>query len=199
VPVRIREVGPEDQAACYDICLRTGDAGSDATALYADPDLLGAVYAGAYLALNEGLGYVAVDADGVAGYVLGTPDTRAFEAACEERWWPALRATTPDPGSVVRTPDDRLRRLVHDPLLAPEHVVSAYPAHLHIDLLPRLQGTGVGRALMERIQARFAAEGASGVHLGVARANDRAIGFYRHLGFDTLAEDEASLLLGRRL
>jgi ribosomal protein S18 acetylase RimI-like enzyme len=37
------------------------------------------------------------------------------------------------------------------------------------------------------------------VHLGVARTNARAIGFYQHLGFTTLAEDEHSLTLGLRL
>ncbi|MDH2415675.1 GNAT family N-acetyltransferase [Nocardioides sp. CER19] len=195
----MREAGPEDRADCYDICLRTGDSGADATPLYTDPVLLGAVYAGPYLALPEGLGYVAVDEQGVAGYVLGAADTRAFEAACEAGWWPALRATHPDPGAHVRSPDDRLRRLIHDPPLAPDRVVSAYPAHLHIDLLPRAQGGGVGRLLMDRILARFAVEGARGVHLGVARANERAIGFYRHLGFETLVEDAGSLLLGRAL
>jgi ribosomal protein S18 acetylase RimI-like enzyme len=51
---------------------------------------------------------------------------------------------------------------------------------------------------MERILVRFAKAGAAGVHLGVARENTRAIGFYRHLGFATLAEDEHSLVLGRR-
>ena len=195
--VDLREATAADRDACYDICLRTGDSGADATGLYADPALLGHVYAGPYLALPQGVGFVAVDGDGVAGYVLGTSDTRAFEAACEAAWWPALRADHPDSGPVPRTPDERLRRLIHHPPLAAEDVVRRFPAHLHIDLLPRLQGTGAGRALIERILSRFASEAAAGVHLGVARANERAIGFYRHLGFTVLAEDADSLVLGR--
>jgi len=197
--VAIREVTPADHDACYDICLRTADSGGDATGLYADPTLVGSVYAGPYLSVAPGLGYVAADADGVAGYVLGTADTRAFEAACEADWWPALRAQHADPGPSPRTPDDRMRRLIHRPPTGPDAVVRDHPAHLHIDLLPRLQGTGAGRALMERILARFAAEGAGGVHLGVAPENDRAIGFYLHLGFTVLSEDEVSLVLGQRL
>jgi ribosomal protein S18 acetylase RimI-like enzyme len=199
VAVAIREATPEDRDACYDICLRTADSGRDATAIYADPSLVGSVYAGPYLALNEGLGYVAVDEDGVAGYVLGTADTRAFEAACEARWWPSLRERHADPGPDPRSPDDRIRRFIHAPPVAAADVVRTHPAHLHIDLLPRLQGTGAGRALMETIQARFRAEGVPGVHLGVSRTNEHAVGFYRHLGFTTLDEDEHSLLLGRRL
>lgn len=195
----IREVRPEDRQACYDICLRTGDSGRDATGMYQDPALIGDVYAGPYLELPEGLGYVAVDDAGVAGYVLGTADTRAFEADCEAVWWPALRVKHPDPGLAPRTPEDRLWRLVHHPPTAPADVVRSHPAHLHIDLLARLQGSRAGRTLMERILARFVAEGAGGVHLGVGRANERAVGFYRHLGFTTLAEDEHTLVLGRRL
>lgn len=196
---RIREAAPGDRGACYDICLRTGDAGGDASSLYTDATLLGEVYAGPYLALAEGLGYVAEDDAGIAGYVLGTADTRAFEAACEASWWPQLRARHPDPGPHPGTPDDRVRGLVHRPPIADEDVVRACPAHLHIDLLPRLQGTGTGRSLMERMLARLRAEGAPGVHLGVARTNEHAIGFYRHLGFGPLAEDEHSLTLGRSL
>jgi ribosomal protein S18 acetylase RimI-like enzyme len=199
VAADIRAARPADRDACYDICLRTGDAGGDATRLYDDPALLGHVYAGPYLALPEGLGYVAVDAAGVAGYVLGTADTVAFERACESTWWPHLRARYADPGAAPRTPDERLRRLIHHPPLASPEVLADHPAHLHIDLLPRLQGSGAGRALIERILARFRAEGAAGVHLGVASVNERAVGFYRHLGFAPLAEDHDSLVLGRRL
>lgn len=195
----VRETTADDAGACYDICLRTADSGADATAMYDDPTLVGSVYAGPYLALPSGLGYVVEDDDGVAGYVLGTPDTRAFEAACEADWWPSLRTEHADPGPDPRTPDERIRRLIHAPPLAADEVVRPYPAHLHIDLLPRLQGTGAGRALMETIQARFRAEGAGGVHLGVSRVNVRAVGFYRHLGFRTLTEDEHSFVLGRLL
>jgi ribosomal protein S18 acetylase RimI-like enzyme len=193
----IRAVTPDDHEVCYDICLRTGDAGRDATGLYQEPDLLGEVYAGPYLAVPGGLGYVVVDDAGVAGYVLGTADTRAFEAACEATWWPALRERHPDPGDEPGTPDDRIRWLIHHPPVVADDVVRSHPAHLHIDLLPRLQGSGMGRALIGRILDRFAAEGADGVHLGVSRANRHAVGFYRHLGFTTLAEDQHALVLGR--
>ena len=60
--------------------------------------------------------------------------------------------------------------------------LDAYPAHLHIDLLPPFQGGGHGRALMETFYAAAARAGAPGVHLTVMAANTRALGFYRHLG-----------------
>ena len=54
--------------------------------------------------------------------------------------------------------------------------LDAYPAHLHIDLLPPFQGAGHGRALMETFYAAAARAGAPGVHLTVLAANTRALG-----------------------
>jgi ribosomal protein S18 acetylase RimI-like enzyme len=81
--------------------------------------------------------------------------------------------------------------------------LDAYPAHLHIDLLPPFQGAGHGRALMETFYAAAARAGAPGVHLTVLAANTRAIGFYRHLGLRRLDPAEPGesdvVYLGREL
>ena len=193
----IREATTADLDVLYDICLRTGAAGQDATALHDDPTLLGSIYVGPYVALPEGIGFVAVDDRGIGGYVLGTLDTRTFEAACEANWWPALRARHADPGPSPATPDDELRAQLHRPAIAPDEVVEHHRAHVHIDLYTRLQGVGVGRRLMERMLRSMAEGGATGVHLGVARANDRAIGFYLRLGFVPLVDVGDALFMGR--
>ena len=44
----VRPYHPADLDALYRVCLETGDAGRDATALYDDPTLLGHVYAAPY-------------------------------------------------------------------------------------------------------------------------------------------------------
>ena len=71
----------------------------------------------------------------------------------------------------------------HRPPVPDPALLARYPAHLHIDLLAVAQGQGHGRALMARLLTALADAGATGVHLGVAAANQRAIGFYRRLGF----------------
>ena len=93
----IRSATPSDAPAMYEICLRTGDAGADATHLFADAQLLGDVYVGPYLACRPAFALVAEDGPGtgVLGYVVGTPDTARFSAACEAGWWPGLRARHP--------------------------------------------------------------------------------------------------------
>lgn len=197
VAVTIRRAEAEDRDALYDICLRTGDAGADASTVVHDPALLGHLFVGPYAALEPDLAFVAVYDDGIAGYVVGTADTRAFEARLEAEWFPALRRRYPD-GSGDGF-DALLVALLHHPASAEDAVVASHPAHLHIDLLPRLQGSGVGSRLMATIHDACRARGAAGMHLGVSQRNTRAIGFYRHLGYDVLHEDPITLTLGLAL
>ncbi len=182
---QVRPVRPDDLPALYDICLRTGDAGGDATALYADPRILGEIYAAPYARLEPARALVAEDAAGVCGYILGTADTRAFEVRCEAAWWPALRARYADAADVPagrRTPDQWAAVIIHHPAPAPDAAVAAAPAHLHIDLLPRAQGQGLGRALMERWLDLVGGR----AHLGCSPRNARALAFYDRYGFRRL-------------
>jgi ribosomal protein S18 acetylase RimI-like enzyme len=186
----IRPAFAADRAALYEICRLTGDAGEDASARYEDPDLLGEIWVGPYLQLAPDLAFVFADDDGPAGYVLGAADTAAFEAACEETWWPALRERYPEPScSGDLSPDQRLHRMIHHPPRTPDDVLVEYPAHLHIDLHPRAQGQGAGRRLVDTLVPALRRRGVPGVHLGVDARNHRAIGFYTHLGFARLAPD----------
>lgn len=195
----IRAVTPSDVEALYDICLRTGAAGADATGMYEDSRLLGSIYVGPYVMLPGSIGFVALDRTGLpAGYVLATADTPAFELRCESDWWPHLRQRYIDPGA-PSTPDERLMHLIHHPPTANPVVTAAYPAHLHIDLLPTLQGTGTGRRLMEAALTALAAEGASGIHLGVDPANTNARNFYLHLGFGPLTHLDEPEVMGKKI
>lgn len=196
--MNIRPYRPGDEPALYEICLRTGDSGADATGRYADPSLLGHLYVGPYLALAPQFAFVLDNAGTPVGYVLGALDTTAFEAACEASWWPALRRRYPDPGQ-PGTADERLAVLIHHRPVPSREITDRYPSHLHIDLLPAAQGQGHGRALMARLFDALGAAGSPGVHLGVAATNERAIGFYRQLGFETLETFPTHLTMGRSL
>ena len=194
---RVRAATLADLPGAYRVCLLTGDAGRDATAMFANPDLLGHVYVGPYVVGSADLARVVVDADGVAGYLLGAADTRAFEAWAEEAWWPTLREQYPLPAGA--SPDAELVRAIHHPTPAPEDVVAVYPSHLHLDLLERARGRGLGRALIEGLLIDLRARGSRGVHMNVATANENAIAFYRHLGFELVEAFEDSIVMGMRL
>ena len=184
----IRPYQPADLPDLYRIALLTGDSGADATAMYRDPDLVGHHYAAPYGVLSPQTAFVAEDAEGVCGYIVGALDTRAFEARMEAEWWPTLRARLPAPSGPpdTWTPDQRLIQLIHRPPRTPRRLNEPYPSHLHINLLPRLQGQGMGKQLMDRWLATVRGMGSPGAHLGVSGANARAIRFYQAYGMTEL-------------
>ena len=202
---RMRAYRVTDRDAVYEVCLKTGDSGNDATALYRDPLALGNLYVGPYVDMEPDLAFVLEDGAGVCGYVLGALDTRKFEEAFVSAWLPPLQAVTPDPQGDPSTwsPDERIYHQIHHPRLDHPAAIEPYPSHLHIDLLPRAQGLGWGRRMLERLLHALRERGSHGVHLGVGAANTRAQGFYRRLGFDELLrvgnEDRGAIYMGRPL
>ena len=194
----VRPYRPDDLDALYRVCLETGDAGNDATALHDDPDLLGHVYVGAYARFEPDLAFVVEDDRGVGGYVLGARDTAAFDARLEDEWWPPLRHRYPLPASGTQH-DAFLVHLIHAPHRRGGRLLQTHPSHLHIDLVERCQGAGHGRRLMTTLLDALREDGSPGAHLGVSTRNERAVGFYRHLGFGELAADELSITFGLTL
>ena len=196
----VRPYRPEDLDALYRVCLETGDAGRDATALHEDPTLLGHVYAAPYALFEPELAFVLEDGEGVGGYVLGARDTTAFDARLEQEWWPALRSRYPLPSEeAARTPDAHLIGMIHGRHPRDPEVVAAYPSHLHIDVVARMQGQGHGARLMATLLDALRAAGSPGVHLGVSTRNRRAVDFYRHLGFEELTANDWIIQFGRAL
>ncbi len=185
----LRAYRADDLEALYRICLLTGDSGQDASDRYADPKIVGNMYAAPYGLYRPQSCLVLEDAEGVGGYIIGAADTPAFEAELEAEWWPKLRQRYADPAAVPyaeRTWDQRLARQFHKPQRTPAFITGPYPAHLHIDLLPRFQGRGFGKMLIDRWLALVKSQGARGAHLGVGPANARAVRFYRAYGFREL-------------
>jgi GNAT superfamily N-acetyltransferase len=185
-----------DHAALCRVCLATGDAGQDASAREDDPELLGMVFAVPYAVLTPDFSYVIAGPGDVCGYLLGTPSSASFYERYEREWLPPLQSRVTDPGEVESRwrGSDWVRRLVHRPPTLYPPALHAFPAHAHIDLLPEARGRGIGRACMRFLCERFAAAGASGVHLHVNPRNEGAQNFYRSLGFAVL--DDASLPAG---
>lgn len=185
----VRKATPADLPAIYDICRRTADAGVDATALYCDPQMPGTIWAAPYALFEPDFTFVLGDGDRPAlGYVLAVPDTAAFERRLDAEWWPEARQRFA--GFVPRN-EAEANALRH--IVSPENhideIVVQYPAHLHINLLPEAQGSGWGRRLIDTELAALRAAGITGVHLGVSPTNERAMGFYRRLGFTDVSRD----------
>ena len=202
----IRPFRPGDEAALMEVCLRTGHAGSDASDLFADGNLVGTIWCMPYLVLEPELASVVSLAGGEpSGYVLGALDSAAFHAAAAARYWPAVRERYPIDSFPADSMDALLVHLIHDRSHSAGSdaddaaLLAGYPSHLHIDLLPELQGRGLGRRLIERLVDQLAGMGSPGVHLGVSKDNTRAIAFYRRTGFEEWGGDGLNLTFVRRI
>lgn len=200
----IRAVRPGDEAGAYHVCLKTGDNGRDGEPFYReDPDALGRIYVGPYLKFEPELGVILEDEQGICGYALGAFESRGFFARYEKEWRPALAARFPAPtGEPAKwTRVQQAHHLYHQPDIFIPEPYAEFPSHLHIDLLPRAQGHGFGRTMLERVMDHLRRRGSPGAHLGVSALNLPALGFYRHLGFRELARTgpahDGCLYLGR--
>jgi len=189
----------------YDVCLKTGDYGQDGRPFYQeDPDALGRVFVGPYLAFEPDLSLILEDEQGVCGYALGALDSRAFYARYEAEWRPDLCARFPAPdGDPSRwTRVQQVHHSYHHPDYFCPEPYDRYPSHLHIDLLPRAQGRGYGRRMIEQIIDTLRSRGSPGAHLGVSTLNTRAFGFYQHLGFRELVRvgsgPDGCIYMGRK-
>ncbi|MFC4454376.1 GNAT family N-acetyltransferase [Deinococcus sonorensis] len=193
----LRPARPDDEADLYTICAATGEAGQDARPLLQHPELLGHLYAAAYLHLEPAGAWVVEDGQGVCGYVVTAHDTARFEQLLEEEWWPALRRQYPPDRTYAPADAALVQRLHVRPPPDPE-LSRDFPGHLHLNLLPRAQGLGLGRRLMEQALRTLHASGADALHLGVDARNTRALGFYRRMGFVPWSRQPAGTLLTRR-
>jgi ribosomal protein S18 acetylase RimI-like enzyme len=198
---QIRQCEPKDVDAVYEVCLKTGDAGQDATHLFKDPKALGHLFVGPYMALEPNFAFVLEDNQGVCGYTLGALDTLEFQKRYLMEWLPPLQEKYPDPigHEHTWTEDEKIYHQLHHPDLKFPDMFKSYPSHLHIDLLPRAQAQGQGKGMMNTLLTALVKAGSSGVHLGLYARNQRAFHFYSKLGFQVLESNQESIHMGKHL
>ncbi|XP_062505490.1 protein O-GlcNAcase-like isoform X2 [Corticium candelabrum] len=201
----VRPYRREDEALTYKVCLLTGDAGTDGTHLYPHyPDLLGKRYVGPYIHLCPDFAFVVEDEEGVCGYILGALDSRLFYEQYTKEWLPKLLSEhkLPKKNKEDFTAEDSLVYDIHtEELFLPDELYNQYPSHLHIDLIPRAQGLGVGKRMVQGLLSALKTQGSTGVFLEMAPKNDAARRFYYKLGFHepllkegTIVPDDTAIL-----
>lgn len=209
--IEIRNVTVTDIPQLFKICLKTGDNGKNATSIFNDPYILGHYYAAPYALFAAETSYVAIDdSTGLpAGYILGCTDTFRFNEqrriylkslekyVCENKDNKSeseanIKATIAS--DIKKTTEKKEYNSEEE-----EYWINEYPAHLHIDLLPVLQGCGMGHKMMQTFLNNLRNLGVKGVHLGVGGENKPACAFYEREGFSILKQVDWGFWLGMKL
>jgi glycerol-1-phosphate dehydrogenase [NAD(P)+] len=205
----MRPASLSDVASCGAVCLQTGRYGEDGAADFPnDPFALSRIYTTPYIRLQPHASFALVLTDGtdaVVGYCLATPNSSSFFADYERAERPALALAFPIETAPKFSARERsVHALYHTPEYAVPSAAASFPAHLHIDLLPRARGAGYGRALVNLQCAQLARAGACGVFVNLAASNKSAAAFYAALDFSYLEDgpgsgDDATIFMGRQL
>lgn len=181
----IRKARLEDTEAVSRICFLTLDSNDERFR-----EIAGLRWAIPYLRYEIDHCFVAVDEnDAPIGYILSSPNAKDFRKKFRKRM------------SVEISKAFRKQRKNFSPGLffireylesswyvdtLPRRIEKAYPAHLHIDILPEYQGRGIGIMLLGRLKKHLKEYGCPGIHLGVGKENTGAIRFYEKAGFNLL-------------
>ena len=195
----IRSYKSADTSAVYEICLKTGNSGQDATHLFSDPLVLGHIYVGPYMEFEPQSVFILEDDEGPCGYIMGVLDSQTYYQWMHSEWLPKIRVNYKKPTGNLDTWDktEKITDLLFHPVS--HRLLPDYPAHLHIDLLSRAQGKGQGKLLMERFIDYLKYNKITGLHLELSSNNDRAFNFYRKYGIEELDRDNESIIMGYHL
>ena len=195
----IRSYKSADTSAVYEICLKTGNSGQDATNLFSDPLVLGHIYVGPYMEFEPQSVFILEDDQGPCGYIMGVLDSQTYYQWMHSEWLPKIRVNYKKPTGNPDTWDESAK--ITDLLFHPvsQRLLPDYPAHLHIDLLSRAQGKGQGKLLMDRFIDYLKYNKIPGLHLELSSNNDRAFNFYRKYGIEELDRDNESIIMGYHL
>jgi ribosomal protein S18 acetylase RimI-like enzyme len=196
----VRPFRPGDEPALGEICVRTADAGDDASGLLADDAIWPAIFVWPYVAHDPDTAFVVEADDGrVVGYIVATEDTDAFGQWFRTRWWPPYASRWPLSATTPARDADLLGYAAARGSAPDRLQAHGYPAHLHIDLLPELQGQGWGRRLIGTLVEHLRGRGVTGIQLTASADNHGAAAFYPRVGFDPLASDDGGRSFGLRL
>ncbi len=171
--MRIRPYEPKDADAVRFICLNS-EGPCDLNE--AEQHYILTTYCDYYIETEPQNCFVAADEDDRAvGYVICAEDFDAYRPVFLREYLP-------------RIPAERLsfRFGARGSTVMQNQYKAAYPAHLHIDVLPEYQRHGLGRRMVDALLAHLRAKGIPGVMLTVGTGNRVGRSFYEKYGFTFL-------------
>ena len=162
--------------------------------VFDDRTLFSLIFCEYYLLCEPENCFVAVDGTDVVGYIIGSTTTTEVSSRFARRIIPlVLRrifAVT-----IWKYPESFLCLLRFVPFLLSDLVTieTRFPAHFHTNIRAEYQGKGLGRRLIEVYEKHLRDNNISGLYLSTSSKNERALGFYKHLGYKIIHESDQDL------
>jgi ribosomal protein S18 acetylase RimI-like enzyme len=187
--VVIRPYEARDRRAVRAICVATGYLGEPATWMWRDEPSFADVFSSYYTDREPASAAVAERDGQVVGYLLGCRDSaRATSPAVVVARHVVRRGIALRPGTagiIWRSAADLAQDLARRRVRPAELTLTdpAYPAHLHVNLLPEARGHGAGARLVRGWLDRLRADGIPGCHLQTMLENTTAVAFFEAMGF----------------
>jgi ribosomal protein S18 acetylase RimI-like enzyme len=185
----IRPYQPRDRQAVHAICRATIYGGTERLRP-PDPDLFAELMIRYYTDFTPETVWVAERRGRVVGYLAGCFDEDKLRRAMISRIAPRAVARSLGRGLLLRPPLWRqlavLPRFLAAERRAEDVDLSAYPAHLHVNLLPEARGRRLGERLVEELFVAATRRGVPGVHATVLEDNRGGRRFFERLGFEPL-------------
>ena len=191
----IRPFRPSDRAVVRTICCDTAFMGQPIDRFFSDRELFADATSRYYTDFEAQSLLVAEIGGQIAGYFFGCADTMNFRSAITRHGAPQLILKGLARGVFWRRGTRRFILGVMRSVAAGQIKLPAplpdYPAHLHINLLEKSRGHGLGGKLIESGLAQLRDAGAIGVHLQTMKQNKTAVGFFSRFGFQPINETPA--------
>ncbi|MCY3413406.1 MAG: GNAT family N-acetyltransferase [Candidatus Heimdallarchaeota archaeon] len=183
----LRPYRKTDREFVDEICYLTGFAGQSLQnkPYFPDRKLFSLIFCDYYLQFEPEFCFVAEDNGRVVGYIIGTPDSQSQVKSFNRKMIPRillrlLSITFWKYPSAFKRVLEFMRLEQED---EEEELLSSYPAHLHINLHPDIQGRGIGGKLLQMFETKLKEKGITGLHLGTSNYNHHALTFYEKHGF----------------
>lgn len=187
--MEIRRFRPEDRTAVRHICFLTGYMGEPVAWLWRGEQSFADMFTGYYTDREPESAFVAVVGGEVCGYLLGCRDSsRAWNPAAVAGRHFLRRGIGFRPGTagvVWRSISDVVNDVARRRVCLADYAFAdpAFPAHLHINLLPAARGAGAGGRLVRAWLDELRAAQVPGCFLQTAAENTNAIRFFEEMGF----------------
>jgi len=201
-----RPYRPIDEAAVYDICLKTCDDGMDGTEVFPEyPQVICDKLIGATVTLSPEFCFVVEDDHGVMGYAVAAIDAKQLRQRQQLAWRPTMQEKYPKPERTTElTPAEEVIVSLHaDVPETPVSVTSAFPSVVRLDVLTgRMEDLAVTKRLLSCALSALRAKGSTGVHVELNVGDKCMLEHYRLLGFAQVKNSELleeTVYLGRYL